>query len=121
MHILRQLALLSPAAIFAPTAVSSRCTFGDKCWPDDISWQAFNATVGGHLIRSLPSAAVCHQGPFHNIQACNFTEQNWDNSFWRTNQSGAYTALLWELGEYGQCYLDDVDKPCDQGRGMCTF
>ncbi|QKX54826.1 uncharacterized protein TRUGW13939_01915 [Talaromyces rugulosus] len=116
MHILKQLALLSLATIFAPTAVSSRCTFGDECWPEDISWQAFNATVGGHLIRSLPSAAVCHQGPFHNIQACNSTEQNWDNSFWRTNQSGAYTALLWETGEYGQCYLDDIDKPCDQGR-----
>lgn len=118
MHTSKQLVLLISATSLTPTAVLSRCTYGDECWPDDISWQTFNATVGGHLIRSLPSAAVCHQGPFYNAQACNTTVQNWNNSFWRTNQSGAYAALVWEMGKYGQCYLDDVDKPCDQGRGV---
>lgn len=121
MHIHKQFAILSSVAIFAPTAVSSRCRFGDPCWPDDISWQDFNATVGGRLIHSLPSAAVCHKGQFYNKEACDYARQNWDNSLWRTNQSGAYAALVWEMGKYGQCYLDDVDKPCDQGRGMCSF
>ncbi|KAH8697409.1 FAD binding domain protein [Talaromyces proteolyticus] len=121
MYIPRLIAFLISVIILETPAhaefcIPHRCTFGEKCWPDEHSWQALNATVGGRLIRSFPSAAVCHQGPSYDAQACDIAEKNWDNSFWRTNQSGAYSALVWEMGKYGQCYLDDFHQPCDQGR-----
>ncbi|GFG24993.1 FAD binding domain protein [Aspergillus udagawae] len=92
-----------------------RCTYGDSCWPDDQAWSDFNSTVGGRLIRSFPSAAVCHTARY-NADQCNIARQSWLDSFWRTNQTGAYSATVWEMGNTGQCFIDTpVNAPCDQG------
>ncbi|EAW22098.1 FAD/FMN-containing protein [Aspergillus fischeri NRRL 181] len=92
-----------------------RCAYGDDCWPDSQTWNDFNATVGGRLIRSFPSAAVCHTRRY-NANQCNIAKKSWLDSFWRTNQTGAYSATVWEMGNTGQCFMDTpVSAPCHQG------
>lgn len=94
-----------------------RCAYGDECWPDTETWNSFNATVGGRLIRSVPSAAVCHAERYDSDK-CATAKDSWLDSFWRTNQTGAYAATLWEMGETGKCFIDTpIDAPCDQGIG----
>ncbi|KAF7505684.1 hypothetical protein GJ744_000533 [Endocarpon pusillum] len=96
------------------SASRRRCAFGDKCWPDDSTWQAFNDSVSGHLIRSVPSAAVCHHERY-DAGLCDTAQKEWRNSLWRTNQTGAYSAILWELGS-DQCFINTPrDAPCDAG------
>lgn len=113
------LALSSP--IHGDDLPRRRCTFGDDCWPDTQTWHDFNTTVGGRLIRSVPSAAFCH-GELYDAEKCNITHANWLNSSWRTSQSGAYSALVWEMGKYGKCLNDEaINEPCDQGIGKFTL
>lgn len=125
--------LLTPMILHAETLLSAvgiltiaanaqahhrrRCAYGDDCWPDAQTWNDFNTTVGGRLIRSFPSAAVCHTEGY-NVNQCNIAKQSWLDSFWRTNQTGAYSATVWEMGNNGQCFIDTpVSAPCDQGIG----
>jgi hypothetical protein len=118
MHIKHRIALLVLYALFpAANAYSRRrCAFGDDCWPNDSSWQSFNDSVSGHLIRSVPSAAVCHQERY-DAALCDAAKQEWENSFWRTNQTGAYSAILWELGN-DQCFINSAPRaPCGPGLG----
>lgn len=104
--------LLSPADAYS----RRRCAFGDKCWPDGSTWQAFNDSVSGHLIQSAPSAAACHHERY-NAGLCDTVQKEWKNSLWRTNQTGGYSAILWELGS-DQCFINTPrDAPCDAGLG----
>ena len=45
-----------------PIASSSRCKLfpGDKEWPSDSQWTAFNETLDGALIKGVPPAVVCY-------------------------------------------------------------
>lgn len=94
-----------------------RCTAADSCWPEEDVWRAFNKTVSGNLVRSVPSAAVCHEERY-NAAACTVAKENWASSYWRANQSGSYMAMLFELGPDGQCFINSPkEAPCDQGLG----
>ena len=93
-----------------------RYRFGDTCWPNEQTWQAFNQSISGRLVRTFPSAAVCH-GPTFDFEECNEAKEEWFNSFWRTNQTGAYTAIAWELGDQ-ECFINSSQKsPCQPGLG----
>ncbi|KAK2850642.1 hypothetical protein FQN49_005465 [Arthroderma sp. PD_2] len=92
-----------------------RCSAGDSCWPNEQVWSEFNSTVSGRLIRTFPSAAVCHEAQY-DAAACKVAKDRWTDSFWRTNQTGAYSAIHWELGETGQCFINSPkEAKCDQG------
>jgi len=43
---------------------------GDAAWPSDARWAAFNATLGGALIKPKPVGAVCYSGPDYNPAKC---------------------------------------------------
>ena len=119
-HILTAVGILS-VATDAQTQPRRRCAYGDDCWPDIQTWNDFNATVGGRLIRSVPSAAVCHTERY-NTQKCTIAKDSWLDSFWRTNQTGAYAATVWEMGQTGQCFINtSVSAPCDQGIGRVAL
>ncbi|KAF3479904.1 FAD binding domain-containing protein [Arthroderma uncinatum] len=108
------LPLLASSAQSQPTK-HPRCSAGDSCWPKEHVWNEFNSTISGRLIRSFPSAAVCHDAQY-DAAACTVAKDSWTNSFWRTNQTGAYSAILWELGEKGQCFINSPkEAKCDQG------
>jgi hypothetical protein len=97
----------------------SRCAFGDGCWPDPSTWHAFNESVSGRLIRSVPPAAVCH-GEFYDAGLCDIAQKEWKNGLWRTNQTGAYSAILWELG-HDRCFIHSPRiAPCDPGLGKSS-
>ncbi|KOC15294.1 FAD binding domain protein [Aspergillus flavus AF70] len=113
-HLLTAVGILS-VATDAQTQPRRRCAHGDDCWPDTQTWNDFNATVGGRLIRSVPSAAVCHTERY-NADKCSVAKESWLDSFWRTNQTGAYSATVWEMGQTGQCFINtSASAPCDQG------
>jgi hypothetical protein len=105
---------------YASRALSSpaphqRCKAGDGCWPSSAQWETFNATINGQLIPTYPSAAVCHTDHYSK-DSCSIARGNWTDSFWRTSQPGAYSAILWELGA-DQCFVNTtVGAPCGQGR-----
>ncbi|KAF2458268.1 putative FAD binding domain protein [Lineolata rhizophorae] len=99
---------------WSPPYERRRCAFGNNCWPDHATWTAFNDSISGRLVRSFPSAARCHEAQYDE-QLCQIVRDNWDNSFWRTNQTGAYSAILWELGN-DRCFINSsVSAPCGQG------
>lgn len=98
-----------------PSSPRRRCTAGQHCWPSAQTWSSFNESISGRLVNTRPSAAVCHA---HNYDeaACSVARANWTVSDWRTDQPGAYTAMLWEFGPTDQCFINTiVDAPCEQG------
>jgi hypothetical protein len=108
--------LLSDLCHTLSTQPRRRCKYGDDCWPDAETWQNFNNSISGRLIRTFPSAAVCH-GQNSHPEDCTIAKEQWDNSFWRTNQTGAYTAIVWELGNQ-QCFINSsMTAPCQPGLG----
>lgn len=91
-----------------------RCTAHDSCWPSEAVWNSFNSSISGGLIASRPSAAVCHD-PTYNAALCHEARSHWTDSDWRTDQVGAYSAILWELGD-DRCFpYASQEQPCQQG------
>jgi hypothetical protein len=81
------------------------------CWPTDAQWSAFNATVGGNLIKVTPWQNPCFQnpGPF-NLAACEQVKLSYNDGLTRANQVGATQMDNWEYcytnaGEVGDCTL----------------
>jgi hypothetical protein len=94
-----------------------RCpSHNSSCWPSASGWASFNESISGRLIASHPSAAVCHT-PLYNEGQCATARQNWTDSFWRTSQPGAYSAILWEEGDQVCSVNRSVSTTCGQGRG----
>ncbi|KAF5347957.1 hypothetical protein D9756_010213 [Leucocoprinus leucothites] len=48
---------------------------GDRDWPSDLQWSAFNKTVGGRLIKTVPIGAPCHS----NFPRVSFSQSECDN------------------------------------------
>lgn len=51
---------------------SCRCFPGDACWPKPADWDAFNRTLGGKLVATIPIAATCNTEffPPYDAQKC---------------------------------------------------
>lgn len=117
------LSLLLASPVLCHPSIASprqRCRYGDDCWPSEQTWQTFNDSVSGRLARNFPSAAACH-GQNFNLESCTEAKEEWYNSFWRTNQSGAYTAMAWELG-HQQCFVNSSrNAPCQPGLGELQY
>ncbi|KAK5992329.1 FAD-linked oxidoreductase sor8 [Cladobotryum mycophilum] len=58
-------ALTSTSATEAQTdSHQCRCMPTDPCWPSQQEWIAFNKTVQGNLIATVPIASACHDSTF---------------------------------------------------------
>ncbi|KAI2602610.1 FAD-binding domain-containing protein [Hypoxylon sp. NC1633] len=55
---------------------------GDSAWPSEAEWARLNSTIGGALMKPIPSAAVCYQGPDFDSERC--------QSLLRTTSSSHY-------------------------------
>ncbi|CAE6456435.1 unnamed protein product [Rhizoctonia solani] len=89
-----------------------RCTSSDPCWPSSSVWSSFNASIGGRLIEPHPPAWPCHD-PHYDAAACAEAQQNWADSFWRSNQTGAMQGLEWDSPG---CRIDTPrNVTCPQG------
>lgn len=49
-----------------------RASPGDHSWPSVKEWDRFNKTLGGALLKPVPPAAACYQGPYYDAKKCNF-------------------------------------------------
>ncbi|KAF2458352.1 FAD binding domain protein [Lineolata rhizophorae] len=58
---------------------SCRCFPGDLCWPTPEDWDAFNSTLGGKLVATIPIASVCHYDNFeaYDEEACAALRDIW--------------------------------------------
>ncbi|KAJ9612185.1 hypothetical protein H2200_003782 [Cladophialophora chaetospira] len=69
----------------APSAYEScKCAPTDPCWPSASEWVAFNKTVSGRLIKTVPVAAPCYKGPYYNAAACADIEARWSDSVFQS-------------------------------------
>ncbi|KAJ0158908.1 putative FAD-linked oxidoreductase [Colletotrichum tanaceti] len=59
-----------------------RCFPGENCWPTTTKWAAFNQTVGGRLIATVPIGAVCHDSSFgaYDEAKCAALQSSWASS-----------------------------------------
>lgn len=55
------------------------CFPGDDCWPTLAEWTAFNKTLGGKLIATIPLASVCHDSAYglYDAQKCAQVQSTW--------------------------------------------
>ena len=60
------------------SATTLRCKLlpGDATWPSKSIWDAFNASVDGRLIRTVPIGSPCHT-PNFNPEQCEIVRNNW--------------------------------------------
>ncbi|KAF9876186.1 FAD binding domain-containing protein [Colletotrichum karsti] len=59
-----------------------RCFPGEDCWPTAAEWDAFNSTVGGRLVATVPIGAVCHDSSFgaYDEAKCTALKSAWASS-----------------------------------------
>jgi hypothetical protein len=51
---------------------------GDENWPSDETWQLFNKSLGGVLIKTVPLAAPCYpEWPEYDAARCDYVTENW--------------------------------------------
>ncbi|KAI0191339.1 FAD/FMN-containing isoamyl alcohol oxidase MreA [Astrocystis sublimbata] len=63
----------------AANSSQCRCFPGDACWPSKPVWDAFNKTIDGKLIATVPLAAPCHDSKFarYNLVECTNLQHAW--------------------------------------------
>lgn len=61
------------------SSATCRCYPGDDCWPSASTWEAFNKTIGGRLIATVPLAAPCHDSVFgsYSPAECSALQAAW--------------------------------------------
>lgn len=71
-------ALATAGAVSAGyTTPKCRCLPGDACWPSTSVWSAFNKTVNGALIKTVPIGSPCHD-PTYDAAACSALQTAWN-------------------------------------------
>lgn len=90
---------LSASAGLTPTrrAAKTFCTPSQSCWPTTADWNAFNATIGGKLIKVIPWGSPCYaSGPTgYNKAECNKVSSNYLKGPVRAEQVGTMQADNW--------------------------
>ncbi|KAF9262431.1 FAD-binding domain-containing protein [Marasmius fiardii PR-910] len=61
-----------------PSPPSCRILPGDPSWPTQEAWNAFNHSIDGRLIKTVPIGSVCHD-PTYDEEQCNLVRSNWRN------------------------------------------
>ncbi|KAJ6467778.1 hypothetical protein C8R45DRAFT_473818 [Mycena sanguinolenta] len=88
-------AISLPQVAFASVAAtgSCKCFPGDACWPSDAEWSAFNETVNGRLIKTVPLGSPCH-APHYNAIECATLQSEWLFSPVHYNSSSSVQAPI---------------------------
>lgn len=79
-NILKRGSLLTVLAIDSTIEASQdplcRCFPGDACWPSTSTWDAFNQSVDGRLVKTVPLATPCHI-PNYDEKECEILKDGW--------------------------------------------
>lgn len=54
---------------------------GDAAWPSETTWANLNKLTNGSLIKTIPQAAPCYQGPLYDPAKCATLTTNWTNTY----------------------------------------
>jgi hypothetical protein len=75
-----------------------RCYPGDGCWPSVHEFAAFNRSLDGRLIATVPLASPCHDDEFgpYDASVCKMLQQGWHEA----------------LTQYGPHGTIPLSKPC---------
>ncbi|KAI1502158.1 hypothetical protein F5X99DRAFT_427530 [Biscogniauxia marginata] len=87
---------------------------GSEGWPVDDEWAQLNSSLGGALLKPVPLAAVCYDGPYRDEERCNFILNNASTS--RVFIDDPLSVLTtWPAGD--ACYAtgDTEGLECTQG------
>ncbi|KAG8721079.1 hypothetical protein FRC08_015887 [Ceratobasidium sp. 394] len=104
--------LITPALVSSAALARNICTASQECWPSPEVWSSFNASISGRLIAPRPPAWPCHD-PNYDEGACGVARANWDDPFWRSNQTGAMQDPVWESSG---CRINTPrNMTCEQG------
>ncbi|KAF9262226.1 FAD-binding domain-containing protein [Marasmius fiardii PR-910] len=65
-------------AVVGQTLPLCRILPGDSSWPTQDVWDAFNNSIDGRVIKTVPIGSVCHD-PSYDEEQCNVVRSNWRN------------------------------------------
>ncbi|KAI2633137.1 FAD-binding domain-containing protein [Hypomontagnella submonticulosa] len=109
------------AIAFGDTSGAALLSAGPDCreypgtadWPLDEEWSRLNSTLGGSLIKGVPPAAVCYDGPYKDDAACTFLRRNASSTRFYLNDP---VTVLSEWSEGDTCHLNPMSgENCTQG------
>ncbi|KAJ7289381.1 FAD-binding domain-containing protein [Mycena rebaudengoi] len=80
---------------FSVASTDARCRNipGSARYPTTAAWNAFNSSISGHLVKTVPSAKYCASLP---AGAC--TDAQWTSALFRSKIPGAMNQVNWEQG-----------------------
>ncbi|KAJ5947494.1 FAD binding domain protein [Penicillium verhagenii] len=89
-----------------------RCFPGDDCWPSTSVWNAFNQSVDGRLVATVPLATPCHT-PHYDEEACASLKTGWDLPEEHYQSSSSFMAPFFTNGTCDPYH--PISKPCTLG------
>ncbi|KAK7750865.1 hypothetical protein SLS62_007264 [Diatrype stigma] len=92
-----------------------RCFPGDACWPSPAEWAAFNSTLGGRLIATVPLASPCHDDDFggassYDADRCAAIQSAWANP--ELHDGTAHSAMRYLFGNASCDPFAPREAPC---------
>jgi hypothetical protein len=95
---------ISPTA-HAKQDSACRCFAGDECWPSVSTWDAFNQSIDGRLIKTEPLATPCHT-PNYNRDKCKMLKDGWFKTDEQYGISLAFSSCtnIWKSRVIFVCY-----------------
>ncbi|KAJ5794907.1 hypothetical protein N7457_001506, partial [Penicillium paradoxum] len=96
----------------ASATETCRCFPGDPCWPSDGEWSAFNETIDGRLIKTVPLGTPCH-APNYDAAACAILKEGWVLPEEHFESSSSIMAPFFANATCDPFH--DVSKPCELG------
>ncbi|KAK4183675.1 hypothetical protein QBC35DRAFT_90902 [Podospora australis] len=89
-----------------------KCFPGESCWPSTREWTAFNRTVNGRLIATVPLAQACH-APNLDAAKCQALRDQWQSPEIHMNNSASIMAPFFANQSCDP--FTDASKPCTLG------
>ncbi|KAJ6120512.1 hypothetical protein N7523_004792 [Penicillium sp. IBT 18751x] len=89
-----------------------KCFPGDDCWPSVSTWNSFNASIGGRLIRTVPLATPCHT-PNYDGDKCEMLKNGWNQTHEHYQSSSSIMAPFFTNGTCDPFH--PVSKQCTLG------
>ncbi|KAI0909507.1 FAD binding domain-containing protein [Ustulina deusta] len=87
---------------------------GTATWPLEVEWAQLNSTLDGALLKPVPAAAVCYNGPYEDTNQCNFLLRNTSSSRFYINDPLTVLAM-WPEGDTCYASASTTGLNCTQG------
>jgi len=105
----------SPSTPKKPPPPACKAFPGDASWPSDVAWKAFNSSLGGALIKTIPLAAPCYNNwpQARDAAKCQFVTENWSSPYLHVEDP---TSAQFPIFQGRTCLpTDDPTKNCTLG------